>query len=130
VDITLRMIDLDAIVCAPERDGLTTHMVNFDVSSNGQARKLVLRGELDLSTAERLTTCVAPFAATEGDLVLDLSGLTFVDSTGIREIVRTASCLRGGSLVLVSPSPHVQRVLELTGILTVPNIVVRDEPSA
>ena len=50
-------------------------------------------------------------------LILDLSGLAFMDSTGMQVLLgpRTVLSVRGGTLVLVSPQPVVARILELTG---------------
>jgi anti-anti-sigma factor len=81
-------------------------------------RVFVLRGELDASTcrglAERLT-------APPGFLVVvDLSDLTFMDSSGLGAIhaARRMAIKDGGSLVVSRPSPIVSRVLEITGLDT------------
>ncbi len=49
-------------------------------------------------------------------LQVDLSAVTFLDSSGVGALVglRNAALNKGGSLVLVSPQPPVRRVLELT----------------
>jgi stage II sporulation protein AA (anti-sigma F factor antagonist) len=51
-------------------------------------------------------------------LVVDLSGLSFIDSSALSVIMRTYRALhRGGStLALVSPSPAVSRILQLVDI--------------
>ncbi|MEU4037895.1 STAS domain-containing protein [Streptomyces collinus] len=51
-------------------------------------------------------------------LVLDLAGVPFMDSSGLRVIVRTVNEMRNvdGSVSLAAPSPVVRRVLDLTGI--------------
>jgi anti-anti-sigma factor len=50
-------------------------------------------------------------------LIVDLSALTFMDSTGMQVLLSTRSVLavRGGTLVLAAPQPVVARILELTG---------------
>ncbi|RAS57891.1 anti-sigma B factor antagonist [Lentzea atacamensis] len=51
-------------------------------------------------------------------LVVDVSGVTFCDSTGISALVRgrARAVEMTGSLRLTSPSPEVQKVLGLTGL--------------
>jgi anti-anti-sigma factor len=54
------------------------------------------------------------------DLVLDLSGLTFVDSQGVNLLVNVHRVLQqaGASLTISRPSPAVRNILELTGVDT------------
>lgn len=49
---------------------------------------------------------------------VDLSGVTFIDSTGIRAMVRADNELRAGerTLIIRSPSAPVMRILELTAL--------------
>ena len=79
-------------------------------------RVVVLRGELDASTARELDDhLVAP----PGTLVvIDLVGLTFIDSSGLGAIsvARRRAIADGGNLVVCRPNPTVFRVLEITGL--------------
>ena len=72
-----------------------------------------LEGELDLASAEELLTWLRA-APAEADLTVDLSGLTFMDSSGLRVFLE-AACTRnhGSSVVLKNPSDPVARVLEI-----------------
>ena len=78
-----------------------------------------LHGELDLSSAsdlrERLLDIVSQQTAS---LILDLSGLRFMDSTGISVLMATErrANLLGGSLSLVNPQKVVARVLQVTSL--------------
>ena len=81
---------------------------------------LTLRGELDLSTIEQLESAVSSGVDGRPELVvLDLRDLTFLDSTGLRLMLRLHARLEsvGGRLVLVAGPRRVQRVFELTGAL-------------
>ncbi len=51
-------------------------------------------------------------------LVVDLSGLSFIDSSALSVIMRTYRALQrdGGTLALVSPAPSVARILQLVDI--------------
>lgn len=82
-------------------------------------------GELDAATAGIAATALEAAAAGGGDVVVDVSGLTFIDSTGIRLLLLTCGSLEGrGTLVLRSPVAMVQRVIDLTGLEKVPNLRV------
>ena len=81
---------------------------------------IALEGELDLDGVERVTEELERAeAGAARRIVLDLSGLTFLDSSGVRMIVcaNLRSQADGGRLRLVRGSPRVQRVFELTGVL-------------
>ena len=79
------------------------------------------RGELDLATAPELEDRVlAAVRAAEGDVVLDLRELTFMDSTGVRTIVAAHQAAKesGADLRVVRPAADsaVSRVIEISGI--------------
>jgi anti-anti-sigma factor len=76
----------------------------------------VVTGELDLSTAGVFDTAVAAALDAGGPLVLDLSRLTFVDSSGLRCLIHLARSLEGSGLVLRDPSPGVRSLLEQRGL--------------
>lgn len=75
-----------------------------------------LVGELDLAGADAMSRLAAWVESGSADLplVLDLSDLTFVDSSGIRMLLETSAPVR--PVALFSPSPAVQRVLDITGL--------------
>jgi len=75
-------------------------------------------GELDIRTCERLERIVGAVADQGERVVLDLSALTFCDSTGLAVFVRLHKRAQaaGGVLVLRSPLPRVANVLTLTGL--------------
>ena len=78
---------------------------------------VVLRGELDLSTVEKVEQELDAVQAGEDKLlVLDLSGLTFLDSTGLRLMVTADQRAQkeGRRLVIVKGPEPVQRVFSIT----------------
>ena len=80
---------------------------------------VALRGELDMCTAPQLWETLAPLTQqVRGRLVLDLSGLTFMDSSGISCVIRAHKALRDhqGEIVLSGVRPVVHQTLELTGL--------------
>lgn len=93
-----------------------------DLPAGGGLR---LTGEVDLSTAEDLAKAIDALmgSAPPGDLTIDLSGVTFMDSTGLRVIITVAHQLEGrGKLVLTAPGPMVMRLFELTGVAHLANL--------
>ena len=81
---------------------------------------LHLDGELDPHTAPLLKQEVDRLAdAGTRDVVLDLSRLAFIDSSGLRVVISAHREMadRGGELTLRSPSDTAQRLLEITGLV-------------
>ena len=76
-------------------------------------------GELDVATAPQLLNAVASLAQQgTSAIAIDLSALTFIDSSGInalRTAVRSANA-RGVGAILAAPSERVLRVLELVNL--------------
>jgi anti-anti-sigma factor len=94
--------------------------LEVDRSEDGPERlRLNLKGELDLYSAPRLDDAVV---AAEGEkwpcLCLDLSRLEFLDSSGLRVIMRTHARAEqdGRKLVLRRGPEAVDRVFRLTGL--------------
>jgi anti-sigma B factor antagonist len=76
-----------------------------------------LRGELDLSTVGKVDDELQSVEGSSPNVVLlDLSDLTFLDSTGLRCVVRADERAReaGRRLVVVKGPEAVQRVFEIT----------------
>jgi anti-anti-sigma factor len=88
-----------------------------DVVRRGSAEVLSVRGELDIATAPRLEEAAA---ATTGRLVVDLTGTTFLDSTGLRSLIALAKD-DGRDVAVVCPQDNraVILVLELSGFETI-----------
>lgn len=77
-----------------------------------------LVGEADATTQSMSEVFAAEVAKQPRLLVVDLSGLSFIDSWALSVIMRTYRALerQGGRLALVSPSPSVARILQLIDI--------------
>ena len=80
---------------------------------------LPITGDLDVTAATAVHKRILGLTLRPGDqLVLDLSGLTFMDSTGIRLLLQArAHAIRHGAGFLIGRGPEsVMRVLELVGL--------------
>ncbi|MGH9282370.1 MAG: STAS domain-containing protein, partial [Acidimicrobiales bacterium] len=80
---------------------------------------LAVSGEVDLATAPRLREALASVVA-DGHLnvVVDLSEIEFLDSTGLGALVTGLKRVRarGGDMKVVCTSPRVCKVFEITSI--------------
>ncbi|MFG1881714.1 STAS domain-containing protein [Micromonospora sp. NPDC049102] len=93
-----------------------------DTERDGGAACLRLAGELDLSTAGELAAAIDRLnAAGERRVLLDLTDLTFCDSTGMAVFVRgdNQAAADGGWLRITGASGRVERVLRVTGLADV-----------
>lgn len=89
---------------------------------DGGGALLRLAGELDMSSAPELNAAVDRLAAAgERHLLVDLTELTFCDSTGIAAFVRgdNRAAADGGWLRVTGATGRVARVLQVTGLAEV-----------
>jgi len=101
------------------------------VLPTSEPRTVRLIGELDASNAEEFLDTLLPQVQGGGDLVLDLAELSFVDSMGLRSLLRLARVLENtGKLLLDNPQRAVARTIELVGLEQAPNIAVVGGPPA
>ena len=95
------------------------------------AEGLFAHGEIDLATAdpfeERATEAVMEAAGSS--VLMDLSGVTFMDSTGMRALIRVLE-LRSGKSLIVQPSRQVFMLLQLFALTdgVLPNVEVLQPP--
>lgn len=100
---------------------------NFDMRTKTEQDKTVIElvGDLDFHTARRLRERLLDLHG-EGvnDVVLDMSDLEFIDSSGLSVLVAGLKRLRsgGGDLTLRSVSDQTRRVLEVSGLSRVLSI--------
>jgi anti-sigma B factor antagonist len=101
--------------------------------ADGPVPLIRLDGELDLSTVTQLTGAIerAAAPARRPRLVVDLTGLEFCDSTGLRALicaVREVEVLGGRVVVAVAPDGPLDRLVELAGLREF--LRVADSPEA
>ena len=74
-------------------------------------------GELDAATAAALEAAFDELDPT-AQAVIDMAGIEFMDSTGVRVVLKKTLSMReaGGSLRIRSASPAVRRVLQMTSL--------------
>jgi anti-sigma B factor antagonist len=104
----------------------------FDVSVERAGTTAIVRlaGELDLATAPELTDVLHGLEPGCQRIILDLTGLEFIDSTGLRLAVteHDRASLDGFEFVITGAAGAVLKVLRLTGLdVTLP--LAPDVPS-
>lgn len=86
---------------------------------HGELVVVSLAGEVDVDNVSRVRACLDEAVDKGGPrLVVDLSGLTFIDTTGLGVLVRQLARLRArdGSMALVAPDGQVLRRLRRTNL--------------
>lgn len=94
--------------------------VETSVEVVGDVARATVTGELDAHAAPDLERVLTPVAERGPSLlVLNVGGVGFVDSSGLRVLLglRKRLVARGGRLRLDEPTPSFRRLLELTGLL-------------
>ena len=78
---------------------------------------IVLIGEIDAHTAPQLAETFTPLPG-EGDIDLDMAGVDFMDSSGLRVLidVHQRAESEGRRLVIRRPSNTVARLIEISGL--------------
>lgn len=93
-------------------DGLLT----VSISENDPS-VVIADGQIDSHTSPALDDALAGLPAS-GAVSVDLADISFIDSSGLRVIVRAHKrhVESGGSLTILRPSDPVRRLLEITGL--------------
>jgi anti-sigma B factor antagonist len=97
----------------------TAPAFSVTVANEGDTVRISLKGELDMASVDGVRRALEDAEALPVRLVaLDLSELTFVDSTGLEVFLRAARRAResGRRLVVARPSVYVRKLLQLTAI--------------
>jgi anti-anti-sigma factor len=90
----------------------------FITSAAAAASTVTVCGEIDLAAVPTLTASLEAAGLEQIPLDLDLSGITFIDSSGLHAIVQAHQRQQraGLALTLRSPSPAVRRAIEMVAL--------------
>ena len=89
-----------------------------DISVRGDELWVLPRGDLDIAGAPELEeTLSLALASDAAEIVIDLRGLEFVDSTGLRALVQAPHAESGERISFIPGNEHVQGVFRVAGLL-------------
>ncbi len=86
----------------------------------GPATVLTPRGELDASSVEDLRAELAPLVPEQGKVVVDLTGVPYMSSAGLRMMLllyRQAKCVQS-DIAIVGLSDDLRDIMDATGFLS------------
>ena len=114
---------------APDRS--LSEQLKVEARTHRRTALVALRGELDMLTVSKVAEVIdelQPQAEGVRHLVLDLRGLTFMDSTGLHELIRQNEYARSNrhNLAVVRGTDAIERLLDVTGVKD--NLVLVDDP--
>lgn len=93
---------------------------NVQIDDATDPRRVVADGELDAASAATLAAALEDLPQGAGAIALDLSGVSFIDSSGLRVIAAQLqrSEAAGTSFTVSAASDAVRRIFEMTGLTT------------
>jgi anti-sigma B factor antagonist len=93
--------------------------LDIQESVSGGRRTLTLAGEIDLATAPRLEAAIERIAGERCEVTVDLRGVTFIDSTGLRLFAIQSRRFEqaGVDFELIPGPPHIQRLFAQEALL-------------
>lgn len=99
--------------------------ISIDVQEQEKQTTIKLAGEIDAYTAPKLREAAFPYTEKEeADIVIDLSGVTYMDSTGLGVFVGLFKSLNAnnGTMKLIGLSDRLKRLFDITGLADIMNI--------
>jgi anti-anti-sigma factor len=102
-----------------EKEAGTYGVLAIELEREEDTMVVSLSGEADLFSAAALEDQLKRAVESGADrVIVDLSGLHFIDSTGLRVLLKAADASRhdSGHLYFLQGSPQVERVLEVSGV--------------
>jgi anti-sigma B factor antagonist len=92
--------------------------MQFAINDAGSAATIILNGRMDILGAEAVALPLATLSGSKNDLTVDMAGVSFIASIGLRHLVAAAKAIgrRGGRLVLLNPAAPVVDVITTSGL--------------
>ena len=92
--------------------------MKIDVHDAGSTATVRLTGRLDIPGADVVALPLATLSGSKSDLAVDMAGVTFIASMGLRHLLSASKAIRrrGGRFVLVNPNDAVAEVIEAAGL--------------
>ena len=90
--------------------------MRMSIDDAGMTAKINLDGRLDSAGTQAIAERFAQLSEQKHGLVVDLAGVSYLTSAGIRQLVMAAKTMtrRGGRLVLLNPNKAVEEILAIS----------------
>ena len=87
--------------------------MQISIDDSGMTATATLKGRLDSEGSQAISAALTRLAEQKHGLIVEVSGLSYLTSAGIRQLVLAAKTLtrRGGRLVLLKPNKTVEEIL-------------------
>jgi anti-anti-sigma factor len=101
------------------QEGVSMASVDLNTRKCGGRVVVTLCGVLDVLDAVSVAAALVAVAAQDPEIIVDLAGVEFMDSSGVAALVRGRKHARhaGGDLLLAAPQQQVLRVLAITRLI-------------
>jgi anti-sigma B factor antagonist len=89
-------------------------------------------GEIDLANTDKLDSALNDaIRKSEHGIIVDMSGVTYIDSAGIQSLLAAHSRVvaKGGKLILVIKHPNIKAILDIVHLDRLPGFIVCDDLS-
>jgi anti-anti-sigma factor len=95
--------------------------MKWDIRDDGGNRLLLVEGRMDATTSEDFGRAVAGLLENPGAVLVDLSGLEFISSAGLRSILTLAKTCRkeDRKLAFFALRPMVEDVFKISGFMSI-----------
>jgi anti-anti-sigma factor len=92
--------------------------MQFTINDAGSTATLTMVGRLDIPGAEVIALPLATLAGSKKGLFIDMAGVTFIASIGLRHLVLAAKAIgrRSGRVVLLNPNGAVAETIAAAGL--------------
>jgi anti-anti-sigma factor len=92
--------------------------MEISINDAGSTATVTLAGRLDISGAESIDLPLAALSGRINRILIDMAGVTFIASIGLRHLVTAAKVVqrRGGQLILINPTAAVVEVITAAGL--------------
>ncbi len=93
--------------------------MNIEIRTEGEVTIAVVSGEIDGKTAPDAQAQLLPIVSGSGELLLDMSAVTYLSSAGLRMmlLLYRQAAAQDGQVVLVGLSEEIQETMSMTGFL-------------
>ncbi|HEY3833308.1 MAG TPA: STAS domain-containing protein [Acidimicrobiia bacterium] len=101
-------------------------LLEIELTRRSSAPVLQVKGEIDIATADQLRDALLEVLSAEPTVAVDMSGVVFIDASGLRVLLEAAASLNGSGPLTLIDAPLVARLLTLIGLEGTPSIELRD----